>query len=430
MLYPTAVGVGRGDAMEHPLALRFISLLGLGAMIGIAWLLSENRRRVSLRVVLWGLGLQLALGLLILRTRAGQTFFEWVKQGFLIITDASLAGAGMVFGGLSQEFFVEGSGGETLRAGGTLAFTVLPVIILVSALGAILYHFRVTQAVVRVMTWLMRRTFKTSGAETVGVSLLVFLGIESVSTIKGYLRLMTRSELHTLMTAFMATIAASVMVAYASFGADPGHLLAASLMSAPAAILMSKLLVPETGEPVTCGNVKVNLEVDTYNVFDAAARGTSEGLQMALSVGATLISFVGLIFLLNLLFSATIGWSFTEIVGVAFRPFAFLMGVPWHDVAAVGNLLGTKTVLNEFLAYLDLRVAIADQTLSPRAITIATYALCGFANPGSVGIAIVALIGLVPERREDIVQLGLRSLIGGTLAAFSTACVAGMLLYA
>jgi CNT family concentrative nucleoside transporter len=307
---------------------------------------------------------------------------------------------------------------------------VLPVIIFVSTLGAILYHFRVTQAVVKCMAWLMRRTFRTSGAETVGVSLLVFLGIESMSTLKGYLRTMTRSELHTLMTAFMATIAASVMVAYASFGASPGHLLAASLMSAPAAILMSKLMVPETGEPVTRGNVHVTLDVDTRNVFDAAARGTSEGLQMALSVGATLISFVGLIYLLNLAFSSALGWSFTEIVGFCFRPFAWLMGVPPRDVAEVGNLLGTKTVLNEFLAYLDLRTMIADGGISPRSITIATYALCGFANPGSVGIAIVALIGLVPERREDIVQLGFKSLIAGTLACFSTACVAGILLYA
>ena len=416
--------------MDHPLLLRLTSLLGLGVMVVLAWVLSENRREVSWRVVAWGVGLQILFGLLVLKTHAGQVFFEYVKEGFLIVTDASMAGAGMVFGGLTRDVVVNVGGEEVTRVGFGLAFTVLPVIIFVSTLGAILYHFHVTQAVVKVMAWLMRRTFKTSGAETVGVSLLVFLGIESMSTLKDYLRTMTRSELHTLMTAFMATIAASVMVAYASFGAEPGHLLAASLMSAPAAILMSKLLVPETEEPVTRGNVHVRLEVDTRNVFDAAARGTSEGLQMALSVGATLISFVGLIYMLNLLFSSASGWSFTELMGVFFRPFAWLMGVPGQDGAAVANLLGTKTVLNEFLAYLDLRTLIADGALSPRSVTIATYALCGFANPGSVGIAIVALIGLVPERREDIVQLGFKSLIGGTLACFSTACVAGVLLYA
>lgn len=415
--------------MDHPIVLRCISVLGLAAMVAFAWVLSENRRAVSWRVVWWGIGLQVVLGLLVLKTWAGQAFFDYVKRGFLIVTDASNAGAGMVFGGLTQDLVVNVSGDEVARVGFGLAFTVLPVIIFVSTLGAILYHFHVTQGVVRIMAWLMRRTFRTSGAETVGVSLLVFLGIESMSTLKGYLRTMTRSELHTLMTAFMATIAASVMVAYASFGAEPGHLLAASLMSAPAAILMSKLLVPETGEPVTRGDVHVRLDVDTRNVFDAAARGTSEGLQMALSVGATLISFVGLIYLLNLMLSSAIGWSFTEAMGVCFRPFAWLMGVPPSDVAAVGSLLGTKTVLNEFLAYLDLRQLILDQTLRPRSIMIATYALCGFANPGSIGIAIVALIGLVPERREDIVQLGFKSLIGGTLACFSTACVAGMVLY-
>lgn len=414
--------------MDHPLVLRGISLAGLAAMVALAWGLSENRRAVRWRIVGWGLGLQVVLGVLVLKTRAGQAFFEYVKQAFLIVTDASMAGAGMVFGGLTRDLVVDVGGEEITRVGFGLAFTVLPVIIFVSTLGAILYHFRVTQAVVKVMAWLMRRTFQTSGAETVGVSLLVFLGIESMSTLKDYLRSMTRSELHTLMTAFMATIAASVMVAYASFGAEPGHLLAASLMSAPAAILMSKLLVPETGEPVTRGDVHVRLEVESRNVFDAAARGTSEGLQMALSVGATLISFVGLIYLLNLAFASTIGWSFTEIVGVCFRPFAWLMGVTPGDVAAVGNLLGTKTVLNEFLAYLDLRALIEEGAISARSKMIATYALCGFANPGSVGIAIVALIGLVPERREDIVQLGFRSLIGGTLACFATACVAGVLL--
>jgi len=404
--------------------MRLVSLLGLIVMLVIAWALSENRRKVPWRIVLWGVGLQLAFGVLVLRTRFGRVFFEYVQAAFTVVTDATKEGAGFVFGNLPQN----------LEIGAIIAFQVLPVIIFVSSLAAILQHVRIIQVVVRAFAYIMRRSMKTSGAETFGAALLVFLGIESLTALRGYLNQMTRSELCTIMTTFMATIAASVMVAYANFGAEPGHLLAASVMSAPAAILISKLMVPEEGTPATDGATRVVIPVESHNVVDAAAKGASDGLHLALNVGAMLIAFIGLIYLLDLGVKGVTGLilaeglTFPELMGWFFRPFAFLMGVPRGDVAAVGQLLGTKTVLNEFLAYADFKEMLAANRLSPRAAAITTYALCGFANPGSLGILLGAATGMMPERRREIVNLGLKALIGGTLACFTTACMAGILL--
>ena len=404
--------------------MRFVSLLGLIVMLVIAWALSENRRKVPWRIVLWGLGLQFAFGVLVLHTRFGRVFFEYVQAAFTILTDAAKEGAGFVFGNLPDNFEI----------GAIVAFQVLPVIIFVSSLAAILQHVHVIQVVVRAFAYIMRRSMKTSGAETFGAAVLVFLGIESLTALRGYLNQMTRSELCTIMTTFMATIAASVMVAYANFGAQPGHLLAASLMSAPAAILISKLMVPEEGTPATAGAASVTIPVDTHNVVDAAAKGASDGLHLALNVGAMLIAFIGLIYLLDLAMKGVTGLilaeglTFPELMGWFFRPFAFLMGVPRGDVAAVGQLLGTKTVLNEFLAYADFKEMLAAGRLSPRAAAITTYALCGFANPGSLGILLGAASAMMPERRREIVNLGLKAFIGGTLACFTTACMAGTLL--
>ena len=410
---------------------RLMSAVGLVAMIGIAWLLSENRRRVDWRLVGIGVALQFALGLLVLRTPFGERFFEIVRAGFIFITEASDEGARFVFGNLTKSFTlteeaVIGAEGP-LFINGVVAFSVLPTIIVVSCLAGVLYHLRVIQFFVRMMAWLMQRTLRTSGAETFAASLLVFLGIESMPTVKGYLRTMTRSELLTVMSAFMATVAASVSLIYATFGAEPGHILAASLMSAPAAILIAKLMVPETEVPVTQGTARVEVEVESHNVMDGAARGASDGVMLALNVGGLLIAFISLMFMINAGFSWIFGMSFTEIMGWVFRPFAFLMGVPREDIGAVGQLLGTKTILNEFVAYADMKTMIDAGTLSPRSVTIATYALCGFANPGSLGILIAGLAGLAPERRKDVTQLGIKSLVAGTLAVFMTACVAGML---
>lgn len=415
--------------------LRLMSFVGLAVMLGLAWLLSENRWKVDWRLVLWGVGLQFGLGVLLLLTPVGDAVFAGMNKAVGVLNQVIAEGASVVFDNLTKSLLVKDyTTGEELTLNAAFAFRVLPVIIFVSALSAILYHLRVTQTLVRGIAWIMRRTLKTSGAETFAAALLIFLGMEAVTGVRAYLKNMTRSELCTIMTTFMATIAGSVMVAYTLFGADPGHLLAASLMSAPAAILISKLLVPETGEPETRGAVRIRTPVDTYNVVDAASRGTTEGLHIALNVGATVLVFVALVSLLNLLLDATVGrlfedgFTFIDLMGLVFRPFAYLMGVAPKDAAAVSELLGTKTVLNEFLAYMNLQAYVSAGELSPRSVIIATYALCGFANPGSLGIAIAVITSLAPERREDIVKLGLKSLIGGTLACFSTACVAGMLI--
>lgn len=443
--------------------LRLVSLVGLVSMLGLAWFASESRRNVPWRILIWGIGLQFAIGLLLLPTplqtsvfspimrglvwavsfgkvklesTPDELFFVGMKKAVDVLTSSTLEGSRFVFGRLAED----------LDIGAIVAFQVLPVIILVSAISAILYHLHVIQAVVRAMAYLMRRTLKTSGAETFGAGLLVFLGIESMTAIRAYLRDMTRSELCTIMTTFMATIAGSVMVVYANLGAEPGHLLTASLMSAPAAILIAKLMVPETGWPRTSGSGCIELAVESHNAVDAAARGTGEGLYLALNVGAMLITFIGIVHLINgglrVLSGPVMGLMYTPfaeeyglpevkeltlkgLFAVVFVPFAFLLGVPLGDVPEVARLLGTKTALNEFLAYIDLQTVRG--AISPRSNIIATYALCGFANPGSLGIIIAGLTGLVPERRKEIVELGLKSFIGGTLACFTTACIAGIL---
>jgi CNT family concentrative nucleoside transporter len=398
---------------------RLISAFGLVAMMAVAWSMSENRRQVNVRLVMIGVGLQILLGLLILRTDFGQRFFDWVRGVFTVFGNASNEGASFVFGELTTTIPV--------------AFSVLPLVIVASSVAGILYHVGLIQAVVKGMAWLMQKSLKTSGAETFGTAMLIFLGIESMTTVKGYLKTMTRSELLTLMTAFMATVAASVLFAYASFGAEPGHLLAASIMSAPAAIVISKILVPETETPSTSGSVSIEVEVDSHNVIDGATRGASDGVMLAINIGALLITMISLVFLLNLGLESFTGLfmeegiTFTDVMGWVFIPFAWLMGVPSQDVTTVAQLLGTKTILNEFLAYGTMQGMIDSGSLSPRAILIATYALCGFANPGSLGILLAGLSGLVPERRKDITALGIKSFIAGTLAVFMTACVAGIL---
>jgi len=427
--------------MNEGIQLRFVSAVGLLCMIGVAWAFSEKRRAINWRLVLWGVGLQVALGVILLRTRVSTWVFDGMRHIINALNDATLEGSRFVFGTVAEKFSIAGSAlmgrDDAITFDATFLVQVLPVIIFVSALSAVLFHLRITQLVVRGIAWVMRRTLKTSGAETFGAALLIFLGIESLSAVQAYVKNMTRSEMCTVMTTFMATIAGSVMVVYATaFGAEPGHLLTASLMSAPAAILISKLLVPETGEPETGQKGHVDVPIGTHNVVDAAVAGTGAGLNMALNVAAMIIVFVGFIHLLNILTPALTGFvtggrlsfTFTTAMGYAFRPVAFLLGVATKDVADVARLLGTKTVLNEFLAYIDLNYLRMENVLSPRSVTIATYALCGFANPGSLGIVMAGMNSLAPERRDDWVRLGWRTFLGGTLACFMTACIAGMLL--
>ena len=413
--------------------LRMVSALGLVILIALAWALSEKRSRIGWRLVVMGLALQFAIGIVLLIVPViRDTVFAGMGGVVNLLTDSTRAGAKVIFGQLADSVEIPTGGGPGSEGGvftlaAPFAFTVLPVIIFVSALAAILHHLHVIQFFVGATSWLMRRSLRTSGAETLGAALLIFLGIEAVSAIRGYLARMTRSELCTIMTTFMATIAGSVMIIYATFGAEPGHLLIASLMSAPAAILFAKMLVPETEQPETSGDQRVHVQIDSFNVIDAAAQGTATGLNMALSVGAMVIVFVALIHMLNLFLSWGIGVTFTDLMAYAFYPFALVMGVPKADAWTVAQLLGTKSVINEFVAYLDLQAAIQAGALSPRSITIATYALCGFANPGSIGIAIAGLDALIPERRREVTGLAWKSFVGGTLACFATACVAGIL---
>jgi CNT family concentrative nucleoside transporter len=429
---------------------RGVSFVGLFVMMGIAWALGENRRRVNLRTVAAGLALQLVFALLVLKTWYGQRFFEGAEAAFNALLAASNEGARFLFGNLVSPIYeLKGSGADHSHIvvfGAVVAFQVLPIVIFFSAFAGVLYHLGVTQAVVRAMARIMQKAMNTSGAESLAVALFVFLGIEATTAIIEYIRRMTRSELFTLMTGFMATIAGSVMGAYVSFGVSAGHLLAASVISAPAAIVIAKIMIPEMEVPLTRGRVTFRPPREAVNVIDAAARGAGAGLGLALNIGAMLIAFIGLIALINLILGAATdpkwvwGWggvqfSFSEkitlerIFGYAFAPLAWTMGATsWSDALAVGQLLGTRLVINEFVAYDQMmKVLVPQGLISPRGVTIATYALCGFANFGSVAILIGGLAAIDPERKALIARLAVRAVISGLLACFMTACYAGML---
>jgi concentrative nucleoside transporter, CNT family len=397
---------------------RLISLLGLGLMVFLAWLLSENRRRLNVRLIVSGILLQFGMAMLLLWTAPGQRMFEAARLAVARVLDFSNAGAEFVFGSTFRDHFV--------------AFSVLPTIIFVSSLTAVLFHLGVLQQLVKLMARLMVWVMDVSGSESLCAAANVFVGMtEAPLVIRPYLATMTRSELMAMMTAGMATIAGGVMAAYAGMGADAGHLLAASLMSAPAALVIAKIMVPETEESPTKGVVRVDVPRNDANLLDAACRGAAEGLTLALNVAAMLIAFIAMVAMLNWFLSlvphvAGQPLSMERILGWMMAPLAWSMGVQWSEAQEVGMLLGKKTIFNEFLAYQDL-VAMKDR-LSPRSFTIATYALCGFANFGSMAIMIGGIGGLVPARRQDIAHYGLRALIAGTLAVFMTACVAGMLI--
>ncbi len=397
---------------------RLVSLVGLLVMLLLAWLFSEQRRRMNFRLIVSGVGLQLLLGLLLLRTPFGAAVFEAARVVVTRIVGFSDAGAEFVFGESFRDHYV--------------AFSVLPTIIFVSSVTAMLFHLGVLQWVVKLMAKVMVWVMDVSGAESLATSANVYVGMtEAPLVIRPYLETMTRSEIMALMTGGMATVAGGVMAAYAAWGIDAGHLLAASLMSAPAALVVAKIMVPETEASVTKGVVKVKIGRQDTNLLDAACRGASEGLKLALNVGAMLIAFIAIIHCLNWALTPTqylFGDPLTleKMLGWICAPLAWVMGVRWEDAQTVGMLLGTKTIFNEFVAYAQL-VELRDQ-ISPRSFIIATYALCGFANFGSIAIQIGGIGGLVPKRREDFARYGFRALIGGTLAAYMTATIAGILL--
>jgi len=354
----------------------------------------------------------------------GLEIFHWVGRGAERLISFTEAGSRFLFGDL---MLVE-------KIGFVVAFQVLPVIIFFSSLSAILYHFGVLQWVVRVMARIFTGTLGISGAEALSVAANVFVGmVEAPILVRPYLEEMTESELFCVMSAGMATIAGSVMAAYIGilqphFPQVAGHILSASIMSAPAAVVVAKIMIPETESPSTAGKVQLSHEKQDVNFIDAAARGAIDGVRLAISVAAVLIAFIALVAMVNGIFGL-FGTTFETVLGWFFAPIAFLMGIPWKEAVQVGSLLGQKTVLNEFVAYLNMANGLAsgELTLSGRSLTIATYGLCGFANFGSLGIMIAGIGGMAPNRRHDLARLAIRSLIAGSLAAFLTGAIAGVL---
>ena len=397
---------------------KLISILGLFTMLALAWMLSENRRRMDWRLIGSGLALQMGLGLLLLHTRPGQAFFSFARAAVDRVIGFSNEGARFVFGDLVQTV--------------PIGFSVLPMVVFVSSITGVLFHLGILQWIVRQMARAMILLMRTSGSESLAASANVYLGISTAPLlVVPYLKTMTRSEIMALMTTGMATVAGSVLAAYVTLGADAGHLMAASLMSAPAALVISKIMTPETETSPTLGVVTVEVPRQDVNLLDAACRGASDGLKLALNIAAMLIVAIAFVGLLNwsLSFLPYIGGApltLERSLGWLCAPLAWLMGVAWEDAQLVGMLLGKKTILNEFLAYQDLGALKAQ--LSPRSFTIATYALCSFANFGSIVVMIGGIGSLVPERRKDIARYGIRSLIGGALAANMTATIAGMLI--
>lgn len=409
-------------------------LLGLIVFVALAWALSEKRRLFPWRIVFTGLALQFILGALILRTRFGEAFFVFFDQAFRKLLSFADQGMTFVFGAVAQPAVMEPVFGPANKA--VVALIIAGSIILVSALSSLLYHYGVLQLVVRAAAWVMRRVMRTSGSETLAAAANIFMGqTEAPLIIKPYLPRMTRSELLCLMVGGMATIAGGVMAAYISFGISAGHLLTASVMSAPAAIMMSKILLPETEESETAHGAHKPIGRETTNGIDALCVGASDGMKLAINVIAMLIAFVAVVALANYLlslglraFGQNVPQPLQLVLGWLNAPFAWLMGVPWQDCGRVGALLGERIVLNEFFAYLNLSRETVNAAIAPRSTTIATYALCGFANFGSVAIQIGGIGALAPERRMDLARLGLISMVGGLLACYSTACVAGLLL--
>ena len=415
---------------------RLISAVGLLVLLGLAWLCSTHRTRINGRTVAWGVALQLVFALLILKTGPGRWIFSQLNDAVVLLLSFQDEGSKFVFGTLGIP------AGQPGSLGFFFAFQVLTTIIFFSSLISVLYYVGFMQWIVRGFAWIMVRTCGASGAEALAASANIFVGqTEAPLLIKPYVGGMTRSELLCVMTGGMATVAGGVMAAYVRmlnpyYPDIAGHLMAASVMSAPAALVMAKLLLPETEKPHTLGKVDIPYQDPSVNVIDAAASGATTGLQLALNVGAMLVAFMGLLAMANWGVQHVAGWfghpevGFDTLLGWLFAPLAWLMGVPWVDCEVVGRWMGQKTFLNEFVAYTNLAGYVethADQPLHYRSYVIATYALCGFSNFLSIGIQIGGIGALAPERRGDLAQLGMRALLGGTLACFMTATIAGVL---
>jgi len=406
---------------------RFTGLLGLFAILGVAWAFSRDRKSIRPSLLLWGLGLQVAFALLVLKTSVG-SLFQYATVGVNALFEYVEAGSGFVFG--------EALGTKAGPYGVLIAFQVLPIIIFIASFFSILYYFGVMQVLVRAMARVMQKVMGASGAESTNVAASIFMGqTEAPLTIRPFLPRLTESELFTVMTCGMAHVSGAVMAAYVKLaGVEVQHLLTAVIMTAPATILIAKMLVPETGHPETLGRVDIEIEKPGVNVIDAAARGAGDGLQLSLNIAAMLIAFLALIAMVNGIFAGIhgidgFGWfpeSLQALFGMLFAPVAWLLGVPWKDAPSIGNLLGTRLVLNEFVAFLQL--GPMRETLDPRSFTIATYALCGFANIASIAIQVGGIGALAPSRKSDVARLGMRAVAAGTMANFMSACIVGMMI--
>ena len=397
-----------------------ISVGGLLLMLVVAYGLSSNRKAIDFRIVAWGLTLQFSFALFILKTTPGVIVFDNISRAITRMLGFADAGAAFVFGSLATDI-------DTF--GFVFAFQVLPTIIFTSALFSVLYHLGIMQKVVLVFAKIMSKTMRTSGAESLAAAANVFMGMtEAPLVVKPFISKMTQSEMMSLMTCGMATIAGGVMAGYIRMGVSAGHLLTASVMAAPAALMIAKMLNPETESPTTRDQLQLDLDQGDVNVIDAVAHGASDGLRLALNVAAMLIAFVALIALVNGILSFA-GVTLQQILGIVFAPIAFMIGVPFQDVTTVGSLLGQKIIMNEFVAYSSLtEILRTPDALAPRSVVISTFALAGFANLGSIGIMIGGIGGIAPDRRQDLARLGLRALMAGTMATLMTASIAGILL--
>ncbi len=414
------------------MALKLISLLGIVSFLGLAWAMSSNRRQVQWRVVAWGMGLQLLIGFVVFQTPLGQGVFEAANVAIAKLNEFAGEGAKLVFGALAEKESMENVFGP---GRGVIFVIVIPAtIIFVSALSSLLYHWRVLQWVVAGIAWVMRRTMRTSGSETLATAANVFMGqTEAPLVVKPYLGGMTRSELMALMVGGMATIAGGVAAAYVLMGINAGHLLTASILSAPGTLVIAKLMFPETARSETADERCALPESTSANSLDALCQGAADGMRLSINVIAMLIAFIAVVHLANAILAWVIspmGWSVTiqKVIGWLNVPFAWLMSVPPEECVPVGTVLGERVVFNEFVGYLNLSEMIKKEELSERTIAIVTYALCGFANFASVAIQIGGISTLVPERRTDLAKLGLRAMVGGLLACYLTATVAGLLM--
>jgi CNT family concentrative nucleoside transporter len=406
---------------------RFTGLLGIAAILTAAWLVSSNKRAIKLRVVLWGLGLQFAFALLVLKTDFGK-IFQSISVGVNAMLSYTEDGSKFVFG--------DQLGSQGGPFGVIFAFQVLPIIIFIASFFSILYYFGIMQIVVKGMAIAMQKIMGASGAESLNVAASIFMGqTEAPLTIRPFIPRMTKSELFTIMVSGMAHVSGAVMAAYVKIAhVSIVHLLTAVIMTAPATIMLAKIMIPETEVPETAGTVTLKVEKHAVNVIDAAAQGAGDGLQLCLNIAAMLIAFLALIAMCNGILGGLhslpfMGWlpqSLQKIFGFLFAPVAWLMGVRWNDCASIGNLLGTRLVLNEFVAFIDL--GKIQSQLDPKSFVIATYALCGFANFSSIAIQIGGIGALAPSRKSDLARLGMRAVAAGSMANFMSACVAGMLL--